>query len=136
MVFKCRKIFYSFPVLLARTINKKTPGWGGNSCLSLSSAINLNLFRQEFRRGEACDFLEYPVEVVRVSEAQQMGRFADIVSVHQEAFPPFNHERMDVADGRTACSLMDYVAQIARRIRPSAPRVGFRDGSTVMKNRR
>ena len=75
------------------------------------------LFRQEFRRGEACDFLEDPVEVMHVFEAQQMGRFADIVPMHQEAFPPFNHERMDVADGCTACSLVDHVAQIAGRIR-------------------
>ena len=75
------------------------------------------LFRQEFRWGEARDFLEDPVEVVRVSEAQQMGRFADIVSVYQEAFPPFNHERMDVADGCTTCCLVDHVAQIAGRIR-------------------
>ena len=90
-----------------------------NPLFSSYSIINQKsgLFRQEFRRGEACDFLEDPVEVVRVSEAQQMGRFADIVSVHQEAFPPFNHERMDVADGRTACSFMDHVAQIAGRIR-------------------
>ena len=90
---------------------------GNKSVDKYFQPIDLNLFRQEFRRGEACDFLEDPVEVVRVSEAQQMGRFADIVSVHQEAFPPFNHERMDVADGRTACSLMDHVAQIAGRIR-------------------
>ena len=50
------------------------------------------LFRQEFRRGEACDFLEDPVEVMHVFESQQMGRFADIVPMHQEAFPPFNHD--------------------------------------------
>ena len=75
------------------------------------------LFRQKFRRSEPRHFLEDPVEVVRVSEAQQIGRLADIVSMHQEVFPPFNHERMDVADGRTACSLMDHVAQIAGRIR-------------------
>ena len=75
------------------------------------------LFRQEFRRGEACDFLEDPVEVVRVSEAQQIGRLADIVSMHQEVFPPFNHERMDVADGCNTCCLVDHVAQIAGRIR-------------------
>ena len=75
------------------------------------------LFRQEFRRGEARFFLENPVEVVCVSEAQQMGRFADIVPMHQEAFTPFNYERMDVADCCTACSLVDQVAQIAGRIR-------------------
>ena len=79
--------------------------------------IDLNLFRQEFRRGEARFFLENPVEVVCVSEAQQMGRFADIVPMHQEAFTPFNYERMDVADCCTACSLVDQVAQIAGRIR-------------------
>ena len=67
--------------------------------------IDLNLFRQKFRRSEPRHFLEDPVEVVRVSEAQQIGRLADIVSMHQEIFPLFNHERMDVADGRTACSL-------------------------------
>ena len=76
-----------------------------------------SLFRQEFRRGEACDFLEDTVEVMHVFESQQMGRFADIVPMHQEAFPHFNHERMDVADGCNPCCLVDHVAQIAGRIR-------------------
>jgi hypothetical protein len=38
------------------------------------------------------------------------------VPMHQEAFTPFNYERMDVADCCTACSLVDQVAQIAGRI--------------------
>ena len=38
--------------------------------------------------------------MVRKLKAQEEGRFADIVTIHQEAFALLDHEGMNVTDGR------------------------------------
>ena len=50
--------------------------------------------------------------MVRKLEAQQESAFAYIVSVHQEAFPLFNHEGMDVADGRAPGCFVDHIPKV------------------------
>ena len=70
------------------------------------------LFPQEFRRRNAGDLFEETGEVVRKLKTQQVGGFAYVVPVHQEALTLFNHEGMDVADGRAAGRFVNYVAQI------------------------
>ena len=49
-------------------------------------------------------------------ETQQVGGFAHVVPVHQQILALFDHEGMDVADGRAAGGLVDDVAQIAGRV--------------------
>ena len=51
--------------------------------------------------------------MVRELEAQEMGGFIDVMSVHQEVFALFNHKGMDVADGRAAGGFVNHVAEVS-----------------------
>ena len=47
-------------------------------------------------------------------KAEEVGGFADVVSVHQQALGLIDDVVVDVSDGRTACSLVDDVAKVTR----------------------
>ena len=49
-------------------------------------------------------------------EAQEARGFADVVAIHEQALGLVDDVIVDVADGRAACSLVDDVAEITRRI--------------------
>ena len=52
--------------------------------------------------------------MVRKLKAQEEGRFADIVTIHQEAFALLDHEGMNVTDGRAAGRFVNHVAKVTR----------------------
>ena len=54
--------------------------------------------------------------MVRELKSQQVSRFVDVMTVHQEVFPLPDHKYMDIADGRTSGGFADYIAQVAGRI--------------------
>ena len=49
-------------------------------------------------------------------EAQKARGFADVVAVHEQALGLVGDIVMDVANGGSTCRLVDYVAEITRRI--------------------
>ena len=49
-------------------------------------------------------------------EAQKARGLADVVTVHEQALSLVDDVVMDVTDGRSACRLVDNVAEITRRI--------------------
>ena len=49
-------------------------------------------------------------------EAEEARGLADVVTTHEQALGLIDDVVMDVADGRSACGLVDDVAEIARRI--------------------
>lgn len=51
--------------------------------------------------------------MVGVFEAQQMGRFVHVMSVHKEVLALVDNEGMDIADGCAPSGLVDHVSQVA-----------------------
>ena len=49
-------------------------------------------------------------------KTQQAGSLADVMTLHQQTFRLIDDIIMDVTDGCAACSLVDDVAKITRRI--------------------
>ena len=54
--------------------------------------------------------------MVRVIKSQKPGSFTDVVSVHQQVLALVDHIGVNVVDGGPARSLMNQIAEIARRI--------------------
>ena len=49
-------------------------------------------------------------------EAEEARGLADVVTVHEQALSLVDDIVMDVANGGSTCRLVDYVAEITRRI--------------------
>ena len=49
-------------------------------------------------------------------ETEQAGSLADVMTLHQQTFRLVYYIVVDVANGCTACCLMDNIAKVARRI--------------------
>ena len=47
-------------------------------------------------------------------EAEEVGGFGDVVTVHQQALGLIDDVVVDVSDGRTACGFVDDVAKVTR----------------------
>ena len=54
--------------------------------------------------------------MVRELEAQEVGGFVDVVTIHQEVLTLIYHKGMDIADGGAAGGFVDDVAQVTGRI--------------------
>ena len=67
-------------------------------------------------RGKAGDSFEEAGKMVRKVKTQQAGGLIDVMTLHQQAFRLINNIIMDVADSRTACCLMNDIAEISGRI--------------------
>ena len=74
------------------------------------------LFPQILARREASHLFEEAGEMMGKIEAQEARGLADVVTVHEQAFGLVDDIVVDVADGRSSCSLLDNVAEITWRI--------------------
>ena len=82
----------------------------------LADSLIQVLFPQILARRESGHFFEESSEMMREIEAQEARGLADVVTVHEQAFGLVDDIVVDIADGRSSCSLVDNVAEITWRI--------------------
>ena len=70
----------------------------------------------EFTGCESCYLFEESGEMIGEFEAEEVGGFGDVVTVHQQALGLVDDVIVDVSDGCAACGLVDDVAEVTRRI--------------------
>ena len=82
----------------------------------LADSLIQVLFPQILARRESGHFFEESSEMMREIEAQEARGLADVVTVHEQAFGLVDDIVVDIADGRSSCSLVDNIAEITWRI--------------------